>query len=224
MISSTPYTDKAVSIGASAQPADDNTCPPEAVSAVTIEIMKNELKRVEEYVNIQDNTTVIELPKFEFTEAFTTEVSKYDKTKKKKKKTKKTPYDKPKEYKNGMSNFVAFTGHFLPYFEGTTSKQFRNILWDVYKGAINTWFDNHSLSKEKAKELGREKYIAHLRSVAPEFKTAFPNVVSKLQLFDASLTSDEHRSKVLQQHSHEQAQAHTPCIGAMNASAPTHLC
>jgi hypothetical protein len=223
MISSTPYTDKTVSIGASAQPADDNTGPPEAVSAVTIEIMKNELKRVEEYVNIQDNATVIELPKFEFTEAFTTEVSKYDKTKKKKK-TKKTPYDKPKEYKNGMSNFVAFTSHFLPYFEGTTSKPFRNILWDVYKGAINTWFDNHSLSKEKAKELGRKKYIAHLRSVAPEFKSAFPNVVSKLQLFDASLTGDEHRSKVLQQHSHEQAHSHTPCIGAMNASAPTHLC
>ena len=222
MISSIPHTDTPVAVGASTQLTDDFISSTEAVSAVTIEIMKNELKRVEEYVNIQDNNTVIELPKFEFSEAFTTEVRKYGKTQKKQQKSaKKTPY----EYKKGMSNFVAFTSHFLPYFEGTTSKQFRNILWDVYKGAINTWFDNNSLSKEKAKELGREKYIAHLRSVAPEFKSAFPNVVSKLLLFDASLSSDEHRFRVLQQHSQEQAQAPTThCIGALNASIPTHLC
>ena len=177
--------------------------------------MKEELKRVEEYVSIQKKATTVQLPTFEFTEAFTNEVTKYGKAKKKK--GKKKPYDKtPKEYKHGMSNFVAFTSHFLPHFEGTTNKAFRNLLWDIYKGVINTWFEHHALSKEKAKALGREKYIEHLRVIAPEFAKDFPNIVGKLSLFDASLTSDEHRVKVLQ----EQMKEQPSCVGAMNASLP----
>ena len=203
------------------------TKEPTQVNATTVQIMKDELKRVEEYVSQQGQQGLQGLQKqtdFEFTEAFTNEVTKYGKYGKAKKKGKKKPYDKaPKEYKNGMSNFVAFTSHFLPYFEGTTNKHFRNLLWDVYKGVVNTWFEHHALSKEKAKELGREKYIEQLRKAAPEFGKDFPNIVAKLTLFDASLSSDEHRVKVLQEQVKEKTSGggvKSSCIGAMNASPP----
>ena len=169
---------------------------PNKISTMTVQIMKEELERVTEYVSLQEQATTVHLPDFEFTEAFTEEVKKYGKMRSKK--SKKKPYDKTKEYKHGMSNFVAFTSHFLPFFEGTTNKSFRNLLWEMYKGVVNTWFENHSLSKEKAKELGRQKYIEELRARAPDFATDFPNIVAKLTLFDSSLTSDQHRVKVLE--------------------------
>ena len=229
-ISHAPLTAKPTAAPEKQQPSTAST----QVNATTVQIMKDELKRVEEYVSQQSLHGLQSQPSlhglqsqqkltdFEFTEAFTNEVTKYGKAKKTKK-GKKKPYDKaPKEYKNGMSNFVAFTSHFLPYYEGTTNKLFRNLLWDVYKGVVNTWFAHHALSKEKAKELGREKYIEQLRKVAPEFGKDFPNIVAKLTLFDASLSSDEHRVKVLLEQEKEKTSCgvKSACIGAMNASPP----
>lgn len=180
----------------------------------TLFILKEELKRMEEFVNSQKEATT-QLPTFRFTRAFTEEFEKFSKSKKR-------PCDKPTEYKYPMSNFVAFTSHVLPHFDRRTNKAFRILLWNIFKGAINTWFENQELSKETAKELGREKYIEHLHAIAPKFEKDFPNIVGMLTLFDASLTSDEHRVKVLKKHMEEQPLLgmHSLCIGAMNASLP----
>lgn len=189
----------------------------ENVTTTTVHIMQSELERVQKYVQMQ-HATANTTEQYEFSETFTAEMGKYGKMKKKKR-AKKSPYDKPKEYKNGMTNFVAFTSHFLPYFEGGTNKPFRNLLWDIYKGIINTWFENCGLGKIVAKELGREKYTEKLKSVAPKFKTEFPDIVAKLDLFDATLSNDEHRVKILTNQKAD-ADSSAPCVGAVNASMP----
>lgn len=196
----------------------DNT-EMENVSTTTVHIMQNELTRLQKYVQMLNTNP--NLTQYEFSQTFTAEMGKYGKMKKKKKKKRvaKLPYDKPKEYKNGMTNFVAFTSHFLPYFEGGTNKPFRNLLWDIYKGIINTWFENNGLGKTVAKELGREKYTKQLKSAAPQFKTDFPDIVAKLDLFDASLSNDEHRVKILTNQKAD-VDASSSCVGAVNASMP----
>lgn len=183
----------------------------------TVNIVKLELDRMQEYVHLKSQSSTIEIPQFEFSNTFTSEVNKYTKVKKGKKTKKKTPYDKPAGYTNGMSNYVAFTSHFLPYCEGTTNKPFRNMLWDIYKGIANTWFEKNDVSKDKSKELGKEQYIAHLHKIAPRFKEQFPNIVGKLALFDPTLDIDQQRVKVMEKHLGEK-EVVSACVGAANAS------
>ena len=210
---------KDASIANVANPLNDDS-EMENVNATTVHIMQNELKRVQKYVQMQQvNTESSTAEQYEFSENFTTEMTKYGKMKKKKR-AKKSPYAKPKEYKNGMSNFLAFTSHFLPYFEGGTNKSFRNLLWDINKGIINTWFEKNGLGKTVAKELGREKYTEQLTHAAPQFKTDYPNIVATLNLFDASLNNDEQRNKILQNQKTE-TDTSSSCVGATNASMPT---
>jgi hypothetical protein len=184
----------------------------------TVNIVKKELDRMQEYVNLQSQSTTIEIPQFKFSNTFINEVQKYSKVKKGKKLKTKSPYDKPAGYTKGMNNYVAFTSHLLPYCEGTTNKSFRNILWDIYKGVVNTWFEKNEVSKDKSKELGKEQYVCHLLKIAPKFKEDFPNILSKLTLFDPTLDSDQQRVKVIEKHVSEKEMV-SACVGAANASA-----
>lgn len=183
----------------------------------TVNIVQKELYRMQEYVDSQSQSTTVEVPQFKFSNTFIDEVQKYSKVKKGKKLKKKGPYDKSAGYVKGMSNYIAFTSHVLPYCEGTTNKAFRNMLWDIYKGVVNTWFDKNEVSKDKSKELGKEHYVGHLLKIAPKFQEEFPNIVSKLTLYDPTLNGDQQRVKVIEKHLNEK-EVVSACVGAANAS------
>lgn len=134
-------------------------------------------------------------------------VRKYGKRVKSKTKQNK-PYEK-QEYTKGMSNFIAFISQIMPMCspQRKIHRRFLVLLWDIYKSALSTWFDEKNVSKENALSLGKDKYITYLKkNVVSVFPSQFPQIIQKLELYDETQNTDSLRVKVMNQHQEDISQ------------------